>query len=92
VIGQMANGFACRSTTRRPGQLGWTTNRLLLGAVAFQAVALLAVLFVPALADLLDQAPPTGPGWLVALLAAPAVLAVDALHKHWRTRTPRDDD
>src|SRR5690606_2362308 len=32
VIGQTANAFACRSSTRRPGQLGWTTNRLLLPA------------------------------------------------------------
>ncbi|MEI8240640.1 MAG: cation-transporting P-type ATPase, partial [Actinomycetota bacterium] len=29
VFGQKANASACRSSTRRPGQLGWTSNRLL---------------------------------------------------------------
>ena len=33
VFGQTANVFACRSSTRWPGSLGWTTNRLLLPAV-----------------------------------------------------------
>jgi magnesium-transporting ATPase (P-type) len=78
VIGQMANAFACRSTTRWPGALGWTTNRLMLVAVTFQALALSAFLFIQPLADLLDQAPPPLIGGLIALLAAPAVLAVDA--------------
>jgi magnesium-transporting ATPase (P-type) len=89
VIGQMANAFACRSATHWPGSLGWATNRLLLGAVLFQAAALLTLLFVPPLASLLDQAPPTGPGWLVALLSAPAVLAADAAHKRWHARGRR---
>jgi hypothetical protein len=35
---------------------------------------------------LLGQAPPTPVDWLVAVLAAPVVLAVDALHKAYRAR------
>jgi magnesium-transporting ATPase (P-type) len=88
VIGQAANAFACRSTTRWPGRLGWTSNRLLIGAVVAALAALAAFLYVPALADLLDQAPPTLAGFAVALLAAPAVLAVDALDKARRARRP----
>jgi hypothetical protein len=42
VLGQLANAFACRSTTRWPGQLGWTSNRLLLPAVGVELVALAA--------------------------------------------------
>jgi hypothetical protein len=30
VIAHTANAFACRSSTRWPGALGWTTNRLLI--------------------------------------------------------------
>jgi magnesium-transporting ATPase (P-type) len=86
VIGQMANAFACRSTTRWPGALGWTTNRLMLVAVTFQALALSAFLFIQPLADLLDQAPPPLIGGLIALLAAPAVLAVDAAQKTFARR------
>jgi magnesium-transporting ATPase (P-type) len=86
VIGQMANGFACRSSTRWPGALGWTTNRLLLAAVVFQALALVAFLLVQPLAASLGQALPPVAGALVAILAAPAVLLVDGLHKLARSR------
>ena len=86
VLGQMANAFACRSTSRWPGSLGWTTNRLLLGAVAAEFLALGAFLFVPPVASLLGHAPPPLWGWAVATLAIPAVLAADALHK-WSRRS-----
>jgi magnesium-transporting ATPase (P-type) len=86
VLGQVANAFACRSTTRWAGSLGWTTNRLLLGAVAVELLALAGFLFVPPLASLLGHAPPPLWGWVVAVLAIPAVLAADALHKRMRAR------
>jgi hypothetical protein len=89
VIGQMANAFACRSATRWPGTLGWTTNRLLVGAVAAELVFLGAFLLVPPVASLLDHAAPPVAGLAVALLAAPAVLLVDALHKRARARRRR---
>ncbi|HEU4450634.1 MAG TPA: cation-transporting P-type ATPase [Gaiellaceae bacterium] len=81
VIGQTANAFACRSATVGPGRLGWTTNRFLLAAVAVEGCIAAACLFVPGLASRLDQELPTAAGVVVALLAAPAVLAADALYK-----------
>ena len=86
VFGQMANAFACRSATLPPWRLGWTTNRLLLGAVAVELLALAGFLAVPAVADLLEQAIPPPAALLVALGAAPAVLIADALHKAARAR------
>ena len=86
VFGQMANAFACRSATLPPWRLGWTTNRLLLGAVAVELLALAGFLAVPAVADLLEQAIPPPAALLVALGAAPAVLIADALHKASRAR------
>jgi magnesium-transporting ATPase (P-type) len=83
VIAQLANAFACRSTTRWPGALGWATNRLLLVAIGVEALVLLGFLFIGPLARLLGQAPPPLAGALVALLAAPALLAADAAHKWW---------
>lgn len=91
VIGQMANGFACRSTTRWPGSLGWTTNRLLLAAVAFQMFALAAFLLLPPLATILNQEMPPLVGLAIAVLAAPAVLVADAIHKLWQSRQPARD-
>jgi calcium-translocating P-type ATPase len=86
VIGQAANAFACRSASRWPGALGWTSNPLLVGGVGVELLALVGFLFIPPIASLLDHAPPSGAGFLVALLAAPAVLAADAAHKAWRAR------
>ena len=81
VLGQAANAFACRSTVSPPWRIGWTTNRLLVGAVVAELAMLAGFLFVAPVADLLDQAPPTAAGTAVALLAVPAVIAADAVHK-----------
>jgi hypothetical protein len=89
VLGQTANAFACRSSTRWPGALGWTSNRLLIPAAAAGLLFSLVVLLVPAIGQMLGQANPPMAGWLVALVSAPVVLAVDALDKHVRARRPR---
>jgi magnesium-transporting ATPase (P-type) len=90
VIGQAANGFACRDTVRLPMSLGWTTNRLLLVGIVVELLLLGVLVFVPPLATLLGQAPPLMAGWLVAALAAPAVLLADAAQK-WVTNSCRGD-
>ena len=89
VLGQTANAFACRSSTRWPGALGWTSNRLLIPAAAAGLLFSLVVLLVPAIGQMLGQSNPPMAGWLVALVSAPVVLAVDALDKHVRARRPR---
>jgi magnesium-transporting ATPase (P-type) len=81
VLGQAANAFACRSTVWPPWRISWTTNHLLIGAVAAELAMLAGFLYLPPLAELLDQAPPTLAGFAVALLAIPAVLVADAVHK-----------
>jgi magnesium-transporting ATPase (P-type) len=81
VVGQTANAFACRSDTRSPFSLGWTSNRFLLAAVTVEGAIAAAFLLVPGLASLLDHELPTLAGVAVALAAAPAVLAADALYK-----------
>jgi calcium-translocating P-type ATPase len=87
VIGQMANAFACRSTTRWPGALGWRTNPYLLGAVVAELLLLAAFLYIPPLARVLGHAPPGHTGLGTALLAFPAVLVADAVAKWlWRRR------
>jgi hypothetical protein len=70
--------------------LGWTGNRLLLGAVVVELGFLCSVLLIGPVASILDHAPPPSAGVAVALLAAPAVLLVDALHKRSRARRRGD--
>nr|BFE79392.1 hypothetical protein GCM10020093_019930 [Planobispora longispora] len=86
VLGQFANAFACRSESRWIGRLKWRSNPLLLWAIAFEIVVLLAFLGLPALADLLGGSFPDAAGWPLAALAIPAVLLADAAYKAWRAR------
>ena len=67
VLAQAANAFACRSSTRWPGDLGWRTNRLLPPAIAIGLAFSLVVLLVPPIAHQLGQANPPIVGWLMAL-------------------------
>ena len=55
-------------------------------AVVFGLSASLMMLFVGPIADQLGQVPPPTAGWLVAVGAAGALLAVDAIDKHIRRR------
>ena len=84
VVGQSANAFACRSSTRTPAALGWSSNRLLLPAVLLELAFSVVVLFVPAIADRLGHAGPPAAGWLVAGATASLVLVVDAIDKRLR--------
>jgi magnesium-transporting ATPase (P-type) len=91
VMAQTANAFACRSSTRWPGALGWTTNRLLIPAAATELGFSLIVLLVPPIASALGHASPPAAGWAVAFAAPAVVLAVDALDKRIRARRPHPD-
>ncbi len=86
IIGQSANAFACRSATKPPWALGWRSNRGLLWAVGFELTALAAFLLIGPLARLLGQAIPAAIPFAAACLAAPLVVAADALHKQVRAR------
>lgn len=86
VAGQMANAFACRSARRWPGKLGWFSNRYIVLAIVCEAIMLACFLYISPLAKLLGHAPPSIAGYLTALLAIPAVLIADALHKHYTGR------
>ncbi|MBZ5703051.1 MAG: cation-transporting P-type ATPase [Acidobacteriia bacterium] len=86
VVGQLANAFACRSASLWPGKLGWLSNRYLVLAVLCELGMLAGFLYIAPLARVLGQAPPSAAGYLTALLAFPAVLLADALHKEWKRR------
>jgi magnesium-transporting ATPase (P-type) len=91
VVSQTANAFACRSSTRWPGDLGWTTNRLLIPAVSAELAFSLLALFVAPVALLLGHASPPAAGWAVALASGPVLLAVDAIDKSVRAGRATED-
>jgi calcium-translocating P-type ATPase len=80
-LGQMANAFACRSSSRPVWRLRLTGNPLVLSAVAAEVALLLAFLGLPPLRDLLGGSWPTTTGWLLAGASAAAVILVDAVAK-----------
>ncbi|PJE04077.1 MAG: haloacid dehalogenase [Mycobacterium sp.] len=86
VLAQTANVFACRSSSRWPGALGWFTNRLLVPAALIGLAISLLELWVPPVARLLGQWNPPLWGWVVALASMPVLLGVDALDKRLRAR------
>lgn len=89
VLAQVANGFACRSSTVWPGRLGWTTNRLLIPATAVGVAFSFTILLVPAIAEVFGQAAPVPVGWLVAGCAPFVLLVVDAADKWFRRNSIR---
>ncbi|GAA4369694.1 cation-translocating P-type ATPase [Agromyces bauzanensis] len=89
VAAQTANAFACRSSTKWPGALGWTTNRLLIPAAAIELAFSLVVLWVPPIAMAIGHQNPPLWGWVVAIASMPILIAVDAFDKHLRARRPR---
>jgi calcium-translocating P-type ATPase len=89
VLGQSANAFACRSSTRPPWRLGRRSNPLLLGAVVVELGILIAMLAIPAVAGVLGHQPPSLLGLVIAGCAVPTVLAVDAVAKAVTSRGGR---
>jgi len=86
VLGQVANAFACRSTTRPFWELRVRANLLVVWAVLAELAMLVGFLYFEPLADLLGQAPPTWAGLGVAVLAIPAILGADSASKLRRRR------
>ena len=93
VLAQTANAFACRSSTRWPGALGWTTNRLLIPAASTELAFALLVVLVPPIALTLGQGTPTVVGWVMAFASMAVLLGADAADKairHRRVGTARE--
>ena len=77
VLGQTANAFACRSSSRVPWRLT-RRNPYVLRAIAVEAVILAILIGVSSIAVFFGMANPPWWGWLLAATAVPVVLSADA--------------
>jgi len=81
VLMQMANALECRSTTASILTIGPFTNRLLNGAIAIEAAALAAFIYLPVIADALGGHPLTAMQWLPVLVTPWLLLAAEEARK-----------
>ncbi len=81
VCMQMANALECRSTPASLFAVGPLANRLLVGAVLAEALALLAFIYVPVVADALGQQPLTPLQWLPVLVTPFVLVAAEEARK-----------
>ncbi len=84
VVGQIANAFACRSTRRPVWRLSRPSTMLLIAIAAALTIAMVLV-YLPIAATILRQGPPPALALVIVLLAAPAVLLADTIHKRVRS-------
>jgi len=86
AVAQMANAFVCRSESTPAWRVSPRRNLFVVGAVAVEAVLLLAFLGIPQVSGVLGGAWPSTTGWLFALAAVIVMPVADAAHKAWRPR------
>jgi hypothetical protein len=81
VLAQMANAFECRSSRMSLRTLGPATNRLLVGAVAVEGLALLGFVYLGPVRALLGHQPLTPAQWLPVLVAPVLLFAAEEARK-----------
>jgi potassium/sodium efflux P-type ATPase len=81
VLMQMANAFECRSTPASLFTIGPLSNRLLVGAVAIEALALLAFVYLPPIRNALGQYPLNPTQWLLVFITPWVLLAAEETRK-----------
>jgi magnesium-transporting ATPase (P-type) len=81
VAMQMANAFECRSNPASLPSIGPFSNRLLVGAIGVEALALLAFVYVSPIATVLGQHPLSGAQWIPILVAPWILIAAEEARK-----------
>lgn len=84
VVVEMLYLFSCRSMVRSAWRIGLFSNRWVLAGVGVQAVAQLAITYLPAMNSIFDTAPIGGDVWLRIFAVGVAAAAVVALDKRLR--------
>jgi Ca2+-transporting ATPase len=95
VTSQVGNALACRSDRARGSSIGWLSNKYLWIGILLEIAGILAIIYIPFLANLFKVVPL--PAWMWILLAMNALVlysmewirkAIVRGTKHTRTQTP----
>jgi magnesium-transporting ATPase (P-type) len=82
VTAQVGNAFACRTERDHNRQLGFFSNRLLLGGIAAEIAIILALIYIPPLARAFDHLPLPLIAWAWLGLYAPVIYTLEWMRKH----------
>jgi magnesium-transporting ATPase (P-type) len=86
VTAQVGNAFACRTEKGKVHRLGWLSNRYLLLGIGLELLMLVALIYVPFLADLFEMTPLPLHAWPVLALFAPILFVLERIRQgaaHW---------
>jgi magnesium-transporting ATPase (P-type) len=78
---QMAVAFECRATPASLFSIGPLSNRLLVGAVAIEALILMVFVYLPPVQRVLGHQPLTAMQWLPVILTPFLLLAAEESRK-----------
>jgi magnesium-transporting ATPase (P-type) len=81
VMAQIGNAFACRTEKLRGRALGWFSNRALWFGILLEIIIVLALIYVPPLANIFDHYPLPIVYWIGLALFAPILYGLDWLRK-----------
>jgi magnesium-transporting ATPase (P-type) len=81
VMSQVGNAFACRTEKGKVRKLGWLSNRYLLLGIGVELVMLLALIYIPFLADLFEMTPLPPHAWPVLAIFAPILIVLERVRK-----------
>lgn len=88
VMAEIFYLFSCRTLAGPVRRVGWLTNRWVIGGVAIQVAAQIALTYLPALNTVFGTVPIGIRAWLRILVVAVLVAVVVGVHKRLLARRP----
>jgi Ca2+-transporting ATPase len=89
VTVQVGNAFACRTSKAHTRQLGWVSNKTLLGGIALSLVIIAGLVYIPPLADAFDNEVFPMVIWIGLLMYAPVLYTLEWFRKGMVRRSGR---
>jgi Ca2+-transporting ATPase len=89
VTVQIGNVFTCRTSKARNSQIGWASNRTLLGGILLSFLIIIGIIYIPSLAKAFDNQVFPTILWPVLLLYSLLLYSIDWLRKvaiRWREK------
>jgi len=81
VTTQVGNVLACRSERARSTSLGWLSNPYIWIGIMIELLAILAMIYVPFLAEIFNHVPLPGRFWFGLALNAPVLYSLEWIRK-----------